>query len=173
VLAAAGCGILANNRVTDRSDGAVDNASALVAVFMLLDALRGRSEVGVIFPDCEELGLVGAGALVRERPGLLRDAVVVNLDGLDDRGRASAVLHRPGPVGRAVARAVGARAWRWLPVVVDGIRLARACRECVTIMKGGWQTARIVHTPRDTAQRLTLDGARAVAEGVARVLNQP
>ena len=173
ILAAAGALVLANNRVTDRSPGAVDNATALVAVFMVLDALRPRPDVGVIFPDAEELGLVGAGALVRERPDLLHDAAVVNFDGLDDRGRATAVLHRPGPLGRAVATAVDARAMRWMPVVVDGIVLARAARECVTIMKGGWHTARIVHTPRDTPQRLTLAGARAVAEGVARVLAEP
>jgi hypothetical protein len=55
-------------------------------------------------------------------------------------------------------------------VVVDGIAMAGAAAECVTIMKGDWRTTRIVHTPRDTADRLTLAGARAVAQGVARVL---
>jgi len=44
-------------------------------------------------------------------------------------------------------------------------------RECVTIMKGDWGTARVVHTPRDTTDRLTLEGVRNVAAGVARVLS--
>lgn len=172
VLGVAGLAVLANNRVTDRSPGAVDNASALVAVLMLLDLMPPTVSVGVLFLDAEELGLLGAGALVAERAGSMREAAVINLDGLDDGGSTTAVLHRPGPVGRAVARALGARAARWLPVVVDGIVLARAARECVTILRGGWDTARIVHTPRDSADRLTLAGARGVAEGVARALQR-
>ena len=35
----------------------------------------------------------------------------------------------------------------------------------------GWGTARVVHTPRDTTDRLTLEGVRKVAAGVARVLS--
>jgi hypothetical protein len=38
-------------------------------------------------------------------------------------------------------------------------------------MRGAWSTARIVHTSRDTADRLTLEGVRNVAAGVARVLS--
>jgi len=40
----------------------------------------------------------------------------------------------------------------------------------VTIMRGDWGTARVVHTPRDTADRLTLEGSRDVAAAVARAL---
>jgi hypothetical protein len=39
-------------------------------------------------------------------------------------------------------------------------------------MRGDWRTAQVVHTPRDSAERLTLDGVRMVAEGVARALTQ-
>jgi len=95
---------------------------------------------------------------------------VINLDGLDDVGAPLALLHRPGKMGIAVATALKARRWRWLPVVVDGIVLARACRECVTILKGNWRTMRIVHRPADTATRVRLDGAAIVAAGLARVL---
>jgi hypothetical protein len=176
VLVALGAGALSRNRVTDASPGAVDNASALVAVFAILDLLPARADVGVLFTDAEEWGLLGARALVRERGALLRGAAVINLDGLDDRGRPIAFLHRRGPVGRAVAAEVGALSAAWLPVLVDGIALARGvgagagAGECVTIMRGDWKTARVVHTPRDTAERLTLEGVRGVAEGVARAL---
>jgi hypothetical protein len=162
--------LLALNRVTDDSPGAVDNASALVTVFAILDSLPGRPDVGVLFPDAEELGLLGARALVAERGALLVDTVVVNFDGIDDTGGTIAVLHRSGPIGRAVAETLGADRAPWLPVVVDGIQLARGTRECLTLMRGAWSTARIVHTPRDTADRLTLEGVRNVAAGVARVL---
>jgi hypothetical protein len=171
-LLLAGGIVLSRNRVTDASPGAVDNASALVAALMVLDLAPRHVDVGVVFPDAEELGLLGARALVAERGPLLAGAAVVNLDGLDDRGRPIAVVHRRGHVADAVAGELRAFRARWMPVVVDGIVLARAARECVTIMKGDWRTARIVHTPRDVAERLTLAGVRQVAQGVARAISR-
>jgi hypothetical protein len=170
VLLAAGVLVLSQNRATDRSPGAVDNASGLLAALAIVDRLPSSVSVGLILLDAEEFGLLGARALARDRPELLRDAAVVNFDGLDDAGRPIAFLHRRGPVGEAVAEAVHAIGAPWWPVVVDGIALAGPAGECVTIMKGGWGTTRVVHTPRDTAGRLTLAGALEVAEGVARAL---
>ena len=158
------------NRVNDNSPGAVDNATALIAVFMTLDQLPPTAAVGVIFPDAEEYGLVGARALVAEHGDLFVDAALINLDGLDDVGRPTAFLHRPGPIAKGVAEALKARAWRWLPVIVDGIALKRVSRECVSILKGNWRTMRVVHRPEDTAARVRLDGAATVAAGLARVL---
>jgi hypothetical protein len=171
VLLIAAFAILLQNRVTDDSPGAVDNATAVIAALMTVDLLQRSTHVGIVFPDAEEFGLIGARALVAERAELFAGAAVVNLDGLDDGGRSTAFLHRPGPLGRAIASAVAARRWRWLPVVVDGIVLARVAGECVTILKGTLTTMRIIHTPHDRAERLTLAGARTVAEGLARVLS--
>lgn len=170
---AVGIAILFQNRVTDKSPGAVDNASALVAVFMTLDQLPRGAAVGVVFPDAEEYGLVGARALAAERADLFAEAALINLDGLDDVGRPTAFLHRPGRTATAVAEALEARQWRWLPVIVDGIALRRVSRECVTIMKGSWRTMRVIHRPDDTVARVRLDGAATVAAGLARVLRQP
>ena len=170
VLVVLGTSIAVLNRVNDNSPGAVDNATALVAVFMVLDQLHPHAAVGVIFSDAEEYGLVGARALAAERKDLFRSAVVINLDGLDDVGRPTAVLHRPGSIGTAVAAALHARSWRWLPVIVDGIALAPVAAECVTILKGNSRTMGIVHRPEDTADRVRLDGAASVAAGLARVL---
>ena len=172
VLVAFGASIALLNRVNDNSPGAVDNATALVAVFMVLDQLPPQAAVGVVFADAEEYGLVGTRALAAERNELFRNAVVINLDGLDDVGRPTAVLHRPGRIGTAVAAALHARRWRWLPVIVDGIALAPVAAECVTILKGNSRTMRIVHRPDDTADRVRLDGAASVAAGLARVLRQ-
>ena len=172
VILAIGLAILAANRVTDRSSGALDNATGLVAILAILDALPQGADIGVLFLDAEEYGLVGARALVAERATLLQDAVVINFDSLDDRGGSIVFLHRPGPIGRAVAAELGALRGRWFPIIVDGMALAKApVRECMSIMKGNWGTARVVHTPRDTADRLTLDGVREVAAGVARALS--
>ncbi len=166
--------LLAANRVTDGSAGAVDNASGVVAALAVVDAIAPEVGVGVgvILPDAEEYGLVGARALVRERANLFSDTTVVNFDGIDDRGTAIAFIHRPGPAADRVAASLGARRTRWLPVLVDGLVLAGAAREAVTIMHGDWGTARVVHTRRDSAQRLTLAGVRTVVEGVARALTQ-
>lgn len=169
-LLALGAAIVLLNRVNDDSPGAIDNAAALVAIFMTLDQLPQDAGVGVIFPDAEEFGLVGSRALAAERGDLFTGAAVINLDGLDDIGRPIAWLHRPGKTGAAVATALGARRWRWLPVIVDGIALARVAAECVTILKGNSDTMRIVHRPADAADRVRLDGAATVAAGLARVL---
>ncbi len=158
------------NVVTERSPGAVDNASGVLTVLAVLDQLPPEAPVGAIFLDAEELGLVGARALVRERANLLVDTAVINFDGIDDRGRVIAFAHRPGPVTESVADALSARLRHRLPVVVDGLVLSRACSECLTIMKGDWGTAQIVHTSRDAPNRLTLTGVDEVARGVAASL---
>ena len=168
---AAGILALAANRVTDHSAGAVDNAAGVVAVLATVDALPRDAGVGVLFPDAEEYGLLGARALVRERANLLRDSGLINFDGIDDRGCTIAFMHRPGPTIERVVTALGARRARRLPVLVDGLVLARAAREGVTIMRGDWGTAKIVHTARDVAERLTLEGVREVARGVAAALS--
>ena len=169
-LALVGGLLLLGNRVTNGSPGAVDNASALATVFAILDQLPVGAPVGVLFPDAEEYGLLGARALVRERANLLDGTAVLNFDGIDDRGSAICFVHRPGPAVAAVATALGARRRRFLPVVVDGLAFGRVARECATIMRGDWRTPCLVHTPRDVAERLTLEGSDAVAGGVARVL---
>lgn len=152
------------------SPGAVDNASGVVAVLAVLDALPKRVGLGVILPDGEEFGLQGARALLRDAPELFRETTVINFDGIDDEGHTIAFVHRPGPVTAAIAAALRARPRRRLPVLVDGQVFARASRECMTVLRGSWRTASLVHTPRDTADRLSLAGVRDVASGVARAL---
>jgi len=162
--------LLAGTRVTDRSPGAVDNATGVLTALAIADRLPAGAPVGVIFSDAEEYGLAGARALARERPQLLRDTAVLNFDGIDDGGRTRAVVHRAGPLAAAAVAGAGARPARWLPVLVDGRALARAAAESVTLVRGDWRTARVVHTPRDTAGRLALAGVEAVAAGVAAAL---
>jgi Zn-dependent M28 family amino/carboxypeptidase len=148
----------------------VDNASGVLTALRVIDRLPPDARVGLLLPDGEEWGLLGARAVVRARATLLHGAAVINFDGIDDGGGTLALVHRPGPVAEALVTALGARRARWLPVVVDGAALAPAAAECVTIMRGDWDTMRIVHTPRDRPERLTLVGVEAVAECVAEVL---
>jgi len=161
---------LLQNRATNSSPGAVDNASALVTALAVLDRLPATAAVGVLFPDAEEYGLLGARALARERANLFAGTALLNLDGIDDRGPTLCVVHRGGPLVDAVAAALGARRRRWMPVVVDGSAFAPVTRECATIMRGDWRTAAVVHTARDTVDRLTLSGCDRVATGLAQAL---
>src|SRR2546430_9095830 len=94
---AAGILALAANRVTDHSAGAVDNAAGGGAVPATVDALPRDAGVGVLFPDAEEYGPLGARALVRERANLLGDTCIVNFDGGDDRRSTNPVIHPSRP----------------------------------------------------------------------------
>ncbi|HXI32772.1 MAG TPA: M28 family peptidase [Gemmatimonadales bacterium] len=172
LAAVAGAGLLALNRITDRSPGAVDNATGLLTVLATMDQLPADAPVGVIFTDAEELGLLGARALVRERPQLLAGTTVINFDGIDDRGAVRVLRHRTGPVGQAIAQALGTKARAFFPVIVDGRVLAHGAAECFTIMKGDWRTAAVVHRPSDQPERLSLEGVSQVAAAVARVLSE-
>jgi len=162
---------VALSRISDGSPGAVDNCSGLLTVLATVDALPADAAVGVVFPDAEEHGLVGARALVRERANLFEHTALVNFDGIDDLGCTLALVHRGGPLVDAVVHALAARRARLLPVLEDGLVLGRSVRECVTVMRGGWGTARVVHTPGDTADRLTLEGVREVARAVAAAVS--
>jgi hypothetical protein len=167
VPALIGGALLARADLTNVSPGAVDNATGVLAAFETINRLPAGLPVGIAFFDAEEWGLQGARALVREQPAMLRGASVVNFDGLDDRGLTIVLSHRAGPLGPRIAQAAGARRAAWLPVLVDGMALARVTRECLTVMRGNWSTMRRVHTARDASDRLTLDGVRAVAAAVA------
>ena len=167
VPALAGGALLARADLTNVSPGAVDNASGLLAAFETLTRLPADLPVGLAFFDAEEWGLQGARALVREQPALFAGSSVVNFDGIDDRGVTIVLGHRAGALAPRIAQAAGARRASWLPVLVDGMAIARVTRECLTVMRGNWSTMRRVHTPRDAADRLTLDGVRAVATAVA------
>jgi acetylornithine deacetylase/succinyl-diaminopimelate desuccinylase-like protein len=125
VLALGGAIVLLN-RVNDNSAGAIDNATALVAIFMTLDQPDPAADVGVVFPDAEEFGLAGARALVAERADVLAGTAVINLDGLDDVGRPTVLVHRPGRLGTAVAAAHKPSADPASAIIAQGISSAVA-----------------------------------------------
>jgi len=155
--------------VGSRSPGALDNASGVAAVLVAAETTRGP--VGVCLTSAEELGLAGARAWVRGRPA----AIAVNCDGIDDGGTMTCMHsgERPAGLVAAVANAAKAcgvpvRAHRLLPgVLTDGVALADAGWDVVTLSKGGIGTLARIHTSRDGAERL--DGT-GIAE-VARVLS--
>jgi hypothetical protein len=188
VPALLGGGILSLGAPGNRSAGAVDNATGLIAALVAAEHLGHRADVGVLLTGAEEFGMEGARAWALHGP---RTGAFVNFDGLDSRGRYRVQVHSPAagagkslPSARDVARAVAAAlddeghdvVVRPLPLgtFVDGAVLARAGMSGVTLSRGDWQTLGVVHTPHDVAERVDVVSAvqagRAAARAAERLL---
>ena len=158
-----------------RSPGALDNASGVAAV--LVAAETTRRPVGVCLTSAEELGLAGARAWVLSR----RAAIAVNCDGIDDGGTLTCMHSGTAPaeliarVGKAASACGGTvRAHRLLPgVLTDGVALADAGWDVVTLSKGGVGTLARIHTVRDRAELLRGTGVAEVARILARLVDGP
>ncbi len=181
VPALVGGAVLSFSRAADRSPGAVDNATGVVAALVAAEGLRDREDVGVLITDAEEFGLEGARAWSRVRP---EGEYFVNFDGLDDRGsfrvmrhtaRSQAGTQRTNRLAQALASTlsdVGRTVAGRLPpgVLVDGLVLAAAGLSGVTVSRGDWGTLGVVHTPHDSPERVTVSSAVAAGEAAARAI---
>ena len=175
--AAAALGVAAGalagrGRLRGTSRGARDNGSGIVAALAFAEASSDPGS-GVLITGGEEFGLVGARVFARVQ-GDLAGTEVVNLDTIDDEGHLFVVSHDPR--GATSARAVTARLGglgltvqaRRLPlgILVDSLPLARAGASAITIGRLTWRTLRLIHTPSDVPETLSLEAA----EGVGRAL---
>lgn len=162
--------------VRARSAGALDNASGVAAVLLAATALPSAIGAGVLLTSAEELGLAGARAWARS-PGRAAGRAI-NFDGLDDDGalrytwtgrRPTRLLDRL----RTAARDVGldAHVGRLVPgVLLDGVALADAGWEVVTVSKGSWRTVARIHTSRDDLASLDGSGLAEAAAVAAAAL---
>ncbi len=169
------------------SPGAVDNATGVVAALVAAESLADRRDVGVLVTGAEEFGMAGARAWVEQGgPG----GAFVNFDGVDGRGAFRLTPHRArgasgSPLTERAVRgaltdafaAAGARVARGnLPIgtFVDGMVLGRAGMAGVTVSRGDWHTLGVVHTARDSADRVDLAAAieagRVAAVAARRLL---
>lgn len=176
IAGALGAVPVAASLVRDRSAGALDNASGVAAVLSVIETLRPEISVGVVLTSAEELGLAGARAWARGHAA----AVAINFDGIDDTGVVRLTYRRSKPARllAAFARAststrVATRNGR-VPsgVLVDGVALADAGWEVVTLSRGTWSTVARIHTPRDDLAHLTGSGIADLARLVARVVEE-
>ena len=157
--------------VGPHSPGALDNASGVVAVLAAARRLTDVEGVGIVITDAEELGMAGAHAWAAARAG----AVVLNCDGVDDRGTAR-VMH-PAKRPRAILDAVrGVRASpapdvRRLPlgVLTDSVAIARRGGTSVTFSRGDWSSLARVHGANDSLERLRGTGIPGMAALMAEV----
>jgi hypothetical protein len=130
-------------------------------------SLPPQLALGVVLTSAEELGLAGARAWASKRGA----GHAINVDGVDDDGdlRLTWTTRRPTAlidqlVARAAEVGVRARAGRLLPgALVDGVALADAGWQVVTVSRGTLRTVARIHMSRDSLQHLTGDGVALTA----------
>ena len=179
VLALAGL-LLALSWATNRSPGALDNATGLAALLAVAKRTGGNGNVAYLITDAEELGLLGARAAADRLPPIQG---VINLDGLDDDGTlyvaeghgwtrkgsapqlAAALLSAGAALDLSVTR-------RRLPrsIMVDHVPIAAAGIPALTVLRGSWSSLMRVHRAGDSADGLSGRGAAEGATLVAAAL---
>jgi hypothetical protein len=175
VLALLGAAPVIATTVGSRSPGALDNASGVATVLAAAEDAASTS-FGICLTSAEELGLAGALAWVR-RGGRV-PGVAINCDTVDDVGVTTCMYsgRRPDALVRSVLAAAaraGAviRAHRLLPgVLTDGVALADAGWDVVTLSKGSARTLARIHTPGDRADHLTGTGMDEVARVIIELI---
>jgi hypothetical protein len=114
------------------------------------------------------------GSARANRPG-----VAINVDGVDDDGHTTCMYSGRKPTSLvdsvvAAARQAGSevRAHRMIPgVLTDGVALADAGWDVVTLSKGGVRTLARIHTPADRADEITGAGIDEVARIIVAFLD--
>ena len=175
----AGAGILsalpvAASVVQARSPGALDDASGVSTVLMVAQSLPAHVPLGVVLTSAEELGLAGARTWVKGRA----PAQAINVDGVDDSGDVRLTWTRRPPsrlierltVAASHAR-TKARAGRLLPgALLDGVALADAGWDVVTVSRGTLGTVARIHLPADSLAHLDGDGMVLAASIISEAI---
>ena len=179
-LGAAGTGLAVlagalagRGRLRGTSRGARDNGSGVVAALAFAEASADEG-AGVLITGGEEFGLVGARIFARVQSGL-GGTEVINFDTIDDAGDLFVVSHDARGTAAALTVAAGLGGLglpvrtRRLPlgILVDSLPLARAGARAVTIGRLTWRTLRIIHTPADVPENLSLEAAERVGRAIA------
>ncbi|MBK8250954.1 MAG: M28 family peptidase [Gemmatimonadetes bacterium] len=161
--------VLSFATVGEDSPGARDNGTGVAAVLATIERLPPTASLGVVFPSAEELGLAGMRAWVRGRPR----GTAINVDTVDDDGALRCMVHgaQSRPLAGAVARAGQVRVSGVIPgLLTDGVALADAGWQAVTVSGGTWRTLARIHRPGDTVVGLTGRGADDVARLLTTLL---
>jgi Zn-dependent M28 family amino/carboxypeptidase len=151
-------------RLKGSTPGARDNGSGIAGLLAAAEgALQG--DTGLLVTGAEEFGLVGARIFASQARDGPRGAVIINLDTIDQEGELALVFHDgrgealAGRLAPELAAAGLPARLRRLPagILTDSVPFARAGFPAVTIGRLTWRTLRLIHTPGDTADGLSLD----------------
>ena len=155
--------------VGNRATGAVDNASGVASILLTCASSDVPRDLGVLITSAEELGLAGARESVKS---VANEALVVNCDTFDDRGRWRCMFtgRKPSRLTDAAetsARGLGFKltVGRLIPgILADSIAFADGGIDAVTLSRGTFSTLARIHTRRDNSAAMTgagvADGAR-------------
>jgi hypothetical protein len=150
--------------VRNRSKGAVDNASGVVAVLLAAQSASAPPNLGILITSGEELGLAGARIWAHSaQPGWR----ILNCDTVDDTGGWRCMYTGPKPKLIAVAAesvasslGVGLRVGRLIPgILADSVAFADLGIGAATLSRGTLSTLARIHTRRDTSNALSGKGA--------------
>jgi hypothetical protein len=160
--------------VRNNSNGAVDNASGVVAALLASQSEAAPRDLGVVITSGEELGLAGARAwalsalpLSVGQPSAKPEISFLNCDTVDDAGqwRCMYTGKRPDRIMAAAETIAGAlgvrvRAGRLIPgILADSMVFADRGLKAVTVGRGTLKTLARIHTRRDNSNTLTGNGA--------------
>lgn len=173
VLAVVAGALAGRGRLRGTSPGARDNGSGVVAALAFAEA-SSDSTTGILITGAEEFGMVGARVFA-QTGGVVRGVEVVNVDTIDGEGPIFVVRHDSAgktlaeQVARDLASVGPPVSRRRLPVgiLVDSLPLARAGARAVTVGRLTWRTLRVIHTPADVPETLSLEVAKAVGRALA------
>jgi len=155
--------------VSDRSNGALDNASGVAAVLLAARTLSRRNTegFGVLLTSAEELGLAGAHAFAAARQA----GTGINCDSIDESGGFIVLTGRSGG-GRAHQELAGAFARNETPVrsarmlsgiLVDALAFQARGWDMVTVCKGGVNSLARIHAASDRSEFLFGDATERCA----------
>jgi hypothetical protein len=174
--------------VRNHSNGAVDNASGVVAALLASQSKSAPRDLGVVITSGEELGLAGARAWALsalafsvEQPSAKPEISILNCDTVDEAGqwRCMYTGARPDRIIAAAETIAGGlgvrvRAGRLIPgILADSMVFADRGLRAVTVGRGTLKTLARIHTRRDNSNTLTGNGAAeasAVLSALAKEL---
>lgn len=175
--------------VRNHSNGAVDNASGVVAALLASQSDSAPRDLGVVITSGEELGLAGARAwalsalpfsvappfvpqasVMPSSPAQLSpkpEVSILNCDTVDEAGqwRCMYTGSRPDRIIAAAETIAGAlgvrvRVGRLIPgILADSMVFADRGLKAVTVARGTLKTLARIHTRRDNSNTLTGNGA--------------
>ncbi|HUQ48484.1 MAG TPA: M28 family peptidase [Gemmatimonadaceae bacterium] len=160
--------------ITNRSNGALDNATGVAAILLALDEIDRSNNIGVIITSAEELGLAGARHFAdTETTG----EIAINCDTIDDAGffycMASGTPSRT--LDEAIRRASNGslQVRPMIPgILADNVAFTAKGWESLTVSRGNLGTLGYVHTSRDTSDRLNGTGIAQASSLIAAIVEE-